>query len=73
MDTLQLKGEWNIIKGNMKQRWAQLTDNDLEYIEGKQDELLGRIQKRTGESREAVEDAIKEYRASVAANPDTKA
>jgi uncharacterized protein YjbJ (UPF0337 family) len=73
MDTLQLKGEWNIIKGSMKQRWAQLTDNDLEYIEGKQDELLGRIQKRTGESREAVEDAIKEYRASVAANSDNKA
>jgi uncharacterized protein YjbJ (UPF0337 family) len=67
MDKLQIKGEWNIIKGNLKQKWAQLTDDDLQFIEGKQDELLGRIQKRTGESREAVENAIKEYRAALAA------
>jgi uncharacterized protein YjbJ (UPF0337 family) len=62
MTTLEIKGEWNIIKGNLKQKWSRLTDDDLQYIEGKQDELLGRIQKRTGESREAVESAIKEYR-----------
>jgi uncharacterized protein YjbJ (UPF0337 family) len=67
MDKLQLKGEWNIIKGNLKQKWAHLTDDDLQFIEGKQDELLGRIQKRTGESREAVETAIKKYRADLAA------
>ena len=54
MDKLKIKGEWNIIKGNLKQKWAQLTDDDLQFIEGKQDELLGRIQKRTGETREAV-------------------
>ena len=64
MDKLQIKGEWNVIKGNLKQKWAQLTDDDLQFIEGKQDELLGRIQKRTGETREAVEAAIKEYRAA---------
>jgi uncharacterized protein YjbJ (UPF0337 family) len=66
MDTLRIKGEWNIIKGNLIQKWAQLTDDDLQFIEGKQDELLGRIQKRTGESREAVESAISEYRAAIA-------
>lgn len=65
MDNLRIKGEWNIIKGNLIQKWAQLTDDDLQFIEGKQDELLGRIQKRTGESREAVESAIKEYRAAI--------
>ena len=65
MEKLQIKGEWNIIKGNLKQKWAKLTDDDLQFIEGKQDELLGRIQKRTGESREAVETAIKEYRANL--------
>jgi uncharacterized protein YjbJ (UPF0337 family) len=43
----------------LKQKWAKLTDDDLQY-EGKCDELLGRIQKRTGETREAVEKAIKE-------------
>lgn len=62
MDNLQVKGEWNIIKGSLKQKWAQLTDDDLQFIEGKQDELLGRIQKRTGETREAVEAAIRDYR-----------
>ena len=39
---------------------AKLTDHDLQYVEGKQDELIGRIQKRTGETREAVEKAVKE-------------
>jgi uncharacterized protein YjbJ (UPF0337 family) len=67
MTTLEIKGDWNIIKGNLKQKWAKLTDDDLQYLDGKQDELLGRIQKRTGETREAVEDAIKEYRAALAA------
>ncbi|MDZ4401781.1 CsbD family protein [Prosthecobacter sp.] len=67
MTTLEIKGDWNIIKGNLKQKWAQLTDDDLQFIEGKQDELLGRIQKRTGETREAVEAAIKEYRTALAA------
>lgn len=67
MTTLEIKGDWNIIKGNLKQKWATLTDDDLQFIDGKQDELLGRIQKRTGETREAVEDAINEYRAALAA------
>lgn len=67
MTTLEIKGDWNIIKGNLKQKWARLTDDDLQFIEGKQDELLGRIQKRTGESREAVEAAIKEYRDALSA------
>jgi uncharacterized protein YjbJ (UPF0337 family) len=48
MNTLALKGNWNIIKGKLKQRWAKLTDDDLELIEGKEDELIGRIQKRPG-------------------------
>ena len=59
MTTLEIKGDWNIIKGKLKQKWAKLTDDDLQYIEGKQEELIGRIQKRTGETREAVEKALK--------------
>jgi uncharacterized protein YjbJ (UPF0337 family) len=58
MDELKMKGNWNIAKGKLKQRWGDLTDDDLDYAEGKSDELVGRIQKRTGESREAVEKAI---------------
>jgi uncharacterized protein YjbJ (UPF0337 family) len=60
MNTLEIKGDWNITKGKLKQKWASLTDDDLKFVEGMSDELLGRIQKRTGETREAVEKAIKE-------------
>jgi len=60
MNTLEIKGDWNITKGKLKEKWAKLTDNDLQFAAGKQDELIGRIQKRTGETREAVEKAVKE-------------
>lgn len=48
------KGNWNIAKGKLKQKWGKLTDDDLDYVEGKEDELLGNIQKRTGETKESV-------------------
>lgn len=60
MNSLEIKGDWNITKGKLKQKWATLTDDDLQYVEGQHDEMLGRIQKRTGETREAVEKAIKD-------------
>ena len=60
MNKLEIKGDWNIIKGKLKQKWAKLTDDDLQHIEGRQEEMLGRIQKRTGETREAVEKGVKE-------------
>ncbi len=63
MNTLEIKGDWNITKGKLKQKWAKLTDDDLQYVEGKQEELLGRIQKRTGETRETIEKAFKESHA----------
>jgi uncharacterized protein YjbJ (UPF0337 family) len=55
MNTLQLKGNWNILKGKLKQQFANLTDDDLQYVEGKEEELIGRIQKRTGKTREELE------------------
>ena len=58
MNTLELKGNWNIIKGKLKQRWAKLTDDDLRFVDGKENELLGRIQRRTGETREDVEKVV---------------
>ena len=61
MTTLEVKGDWNITKGKLKQKWAKLTDDDLQFAEGKKDELIGRIQKRTGETRAAVEKAVKEF------------
>jgi uncharacterized protein YjbJ (UPF0337 family) len=56
MSTLndKLKGNWNLIKGNLKQKWADLTDDELLYEEGKEEELLGRIQKKTGETKESL-------------------
>ena len=71
MTTLEIKGDWNITKGKLKQKWATLTDDDLQLIGGKQDELLGRIQKRTGQTREAVTAAIDEYSAVVTATTKT--
>jgi len=64
MTTLEIKGDWNITKGKLKQKWAKLTDNDLNYVEGQQEELVGRIQKITGETREAVAQAIKDSSSS---------
>lgn len=60
MNTLELKGNWNITKGKLKQKFAQLTDDDLQYVEGKENELIGRIQKRTGQTRTQVEELMKD-------------
>jgi uncharacterized protein YjbJ (UPF0337 family) len=49
---LQIKGSWNEMKGMLKQKYGQLTDDDLSFAEGKEDELLGRLQKKLGKSRE---------------------
>ena len=54
----KLKGNWNIVKGKLKQEYADLTDDDLQYVEGKEDELLGRIQKRTGRTKDEVKNFI---------------
>jgi uncharacterized protein YjbJ (UPF0337 family) len=60
MNTLEIKGDWNIAKGKLRQKWAKLTDDDLQYVRGKEEELVGRIQKRTGETREVVEKALRD-------------
>lgn len=54
MDSLDLKGKWNVLKGKVKQKYADLTDDDLLYVEGKEDELYGRLQEKTGKTREEV-------------------
>ncbi len=52
MDKLELKGNWNILKGKIKQSYAELTDDDLKLVEGKEEELYGRLQQKTGKTRE---------------------
>ena len=58
MDRLSFKGNWDEIKGKLKQKYADLTDDDLTFIEGKEDELLGRLEKRTGKAREQLRKEI---------------
>jgi uncharacterized protein YjbJ (UPF0337 family) len=58
MTKLAFKGSWNEVKGKLKQKYAQLTDDDLLFAEGKDDELLGRLQKATGETKENLRDHI---------------
>ena len=55
---LKIKGNWNEVKGKAKQQWANLTDDDLLYEEGKEDELYGRIQKKTGKTKDEVKSWI---------------
>lgn len=52
MDKLEVKGSWNEWKGKLKQKYANLTDDDLKYQEGKDDEMWGRIQKKTGKTKD---------------------
>lgn len=54
MDKLELKGNWNELKGKLKQNYGNLTDDDLTYVEGQEDELLGKLQKKIGKSREEI-------------------
>jgi uncharacterized protein YjbJ (UPF0337 family) len=56
--TDKIKGNWNQLKGKVKQKYGELTDDDLTYAEGQEDELLGKIQKRTGKTKEEVKDFI---------------
>ena len=57
---LQMKGSWNEIKGKLKQKYGQLTDDDLTFAEAKDDELLGRLQKRLGRTKDELRSEIEE-------------
>ncbi|HXO98568.1 MAG TPA: CsbD family protein [Chthoniobacterales bacterium] len=58
MNKLQIKGSWNELKGKLKQQYGNLTDDDLVFSEGKEDELLGRLQKKLGKSKDEVRQMI---------------
>ena len=57
---LQMKGSWNEVKGKLKQKYGQLTDDDLTFTEGKEDELLGRLQKRLGRTKDELRAEIED-------------
>ena len=58
MSNEKLKGNWNEIKGKLKQKYGNLTDDDVQYAEGKEDELYGRLQKKLGKTKDEVKDLI---------------
>ena len=54
----KVKGNWNQMKGKLKEEYAELTDDELTYEEGQEDQLLGRIQKKTGKAKSEIKDFI---------------
>lgn len=54
MTKLEIKGSWNEMKGKLKQKYAHLTDNDLLFVKGKDDELLGRLQTAIGRTKDEI-------------------
>lgn len=59
MDNLKIRGNWNELKGRLRQKYGDLTDDDLSYVEGKEDELLGKLQKKLGKTKDEVAGEIK--------------
>ena len=59
MNKLGIKGEWNEVAGKLKQKYADLTEDDLLFEEGKEDELLGKLQKKLGKTKEQISSLIK--------------
>ena len=51
---IEIEGNWTITKGKLKQKFAKLTDNDLLFLTGKQDEMIGRLQTRLGKTKEEI-------------------
>jgi uncharacterized protein YjbJ (UPF0337 family) len=56
-----MKGKWNQMKGDAKKKWGNLTDDDLQQVEGDHDKLVGKIQERYGKSKEEAEREVNEW------------
>mgnify|MGYP003612658734 CR=1 FL=1 len=65
MNTTEIKGNWNELKGKLKQKYASLTDDDLLYEEGKEDELYGKIQQKLGKTKEELQDIFSDLYTSL--------
>ncbi len=72
MNWEQVKGKWKQMKGSVKKRWGKLTDDDLEFVAGKRDELVGRIQERYGISKEEAQDQIDNWNPVALEEPETR-
>lgn len=61
MNKQTLEGNWNVIKGKLKQKYSDLTDDDLTFAEGKEDELYGRLQKKLGKTKDEIKREIEKF------------
>ena len=61
MNKDQLQGDWNNLKGKIKEKWGKLTDDDLKVIEGKRDQLSGKLQERYGLAKEQALKELQEF------------
>ncbi|MEX0661139.1 MAG: CsbD family protein [Balneolaceae bacterium] len=59
MSDLKIKGNWNVVKGKIKSKYGELTDDDLAFAEGQEDQLVGRLQQKLGKTKEEITDEIK--------------
>jgi len=57
----RIEGQWKQLKGAVKQKWGKLTDDDVSFINGKRDELVGRIQERYGVARDDADRQVKDW------------
>ena len=60
MEKLEVKGAWNEVKGKLKQKYGQLTDDDLAYDEGKEDEMYGRLQQKLGKTKDEIKRELRD-------------
>ena len=58
MNKLQFKGEWHELKGKLRQKFADLTDDDLNHAEGQEEELLGHLQKKLGKTQQQISELV---------------
>lgn len=66
MNEQTLKGDWMVLKGKIKEQWGKLTDDDLDVLEGKRDQLAGALTKRYGYAKEEAERQIREFNDRIA-------
>jgi uncharacterized protein YjbJ (UPF0337 family) len=72
MNTDTIKGNWKDLKGKVREKWGKLTDDDLEVIAGKKDQLLGKLQERYGYAKERAQREIDDYCAKCEAEREEK-
>jgi uncharacterized protein YjbJ (UPF0337 family) len=72
MNSDQMQGKWKQVKGSVKERWGKLTDDDIDVINGKHDQLVGKIQEKYGIAREAAQKQVDEWNAVDSRESDTE-